>query len=73
MKSRLYQIMKWAYDSLGHVASDKRCWQAGAPVVGQQFEYPSEDIDDRKTAGRGGGCQRIPNSGTPSLSTSNHQ
>jgi len=55
--------MNWAYDNLGQVASDKRCWQGGTPVAGQQFAYAYDDIGNRRTAGRGGDRQCIPHSG----------
>jgi hypothetical protein len=64
MKSRLCQIMNWAYDNLGQVASGKRCQHDDTPVAGQQFEYAFDDIAIRKTAGRGGNHECIPNSGT---------
>jgi hypothetical protein len=56
--------MNWAYDSLGQVASGKRCCQDGTPVAGQQFEYAFDDIGNRKMAGRGRDHQCIPHSGT---------
>ena len=60
MKNRLCQIINWASDNLGQVASGKRCWQDGSPAAGQQFEYASDDIGNRKMAGRGGDHECIP-------------
>ena len=51
MKSRLCQIMNWAYDNLGQVTLGKLSWQDGTPVAGQQFECAFHDLGYRKTAG----------------------
>ena len=69
MKSRLCQIMNWAYDYLGQVTSGKRFRQDGTPVAGQQFEYAFDGIGNRKTAGQGGDHECISNSGTLSGSS----
>jgi hypothetical protein len=70
MKSRLCQIINWAYDNVGQVTSGKRFWQDGTPVGGKQFEYAFDDIGSRKTADRGGDHDSIPNSETLSRSAS---
>ena len=62
MKSRLCQIMSWAYDSLGQVASGRRFWQDGTSIAGQQFQYAFADIGNWKTPGQSGGQECFPNS-----------
>jgi hypothetical protein len=56
--------MNWAYDSLGQGALGKRSWQDGMLVGGHRFEDASDDIGNRKMAGRGGDRECIPHSGT---------
>ena len=66
MKSRLCQIMNWAYDNLGQVASGQRCWQNGTTVAGQPFEHVFDNIGNRKPAGLDGDHECILNCVWPS-------
>src|SRR6266511_2868972 len=44
----------YEYDKLGQVASGKRYWSDGTPVVGQQFEYGFDEIGNRTSTQIGG-------------------
>ena len=49
--------MEPSHDNLSQVSLGKRCWQDGTPITGQLFEYTVDDIDNRKTVGRGGALE----------------
>jgi len=66
------QIMNWAHDRLGQVASGKRFWEDRTPVADQPFEYAFGDVGNRKTTGRGGDYECVPNSGTLSQGGKKH-